>query len=1050
MRYLIPLFCFVCLLAPETLAGDARSIREVKVSLNLANARLEEALVQIEEQTEFRFVYSSENVDKDQLVNLKVYEVSVAYVLEELFRGKNLIIRQRDYQVMIKGYHHAPRPKIVVEQEYGGVIGTVTDQITGEGLPGATVTLKGTSIGTVTDIDGDYLLVNVPVGRQTIVYRFLGFEPREVTLDIEARTTLNEDVQLLPVAIETEEVVITGQALGQQAAINQQISANTIVSIVSQERIEELPDQNAAESVGRLPGIAIQRNAGEGQKVVVRGLSPRFNAITVNGERIPSTDPRDRSVDLSMISPEQLAGIEVFKALRPDQDGDAIGGTVNFVVKRASEDWQGTLRAQTGYNSIADEWGQYRGNASLSNRFFNNKLGVLVTGNYQRANRSSDVLGADWQTLVERPDLIRLESSTLSDIIEVRRRYGGSLAVDYDLGVNSSILLSTLWGETDREELRRRRSFDVRENFQDYELLERSLNTRLITNSLSGDHSLANQSWQLEWRASYSTSRQTTPFSHRMRFREVNAFDFAAGGPPTGAGPAEIVAFANNDFANAFLRRGEIDDDLTVENIYTAQSDLKKVLNFGSGNRAYVKGGLKYRRFDRRKDAVQFSDQGNGAQDGFEDFLADFPNEYELTPSAANQDISMTNFLGNYRAEDFLDNSVDFGPGLDPFAIDRFAILFAPDYYYPNSLIDNADYEALEQISAGYLMAEVDFGRLMLLGGARVEHTNAEYLGYRTAEVDQDDLDAGEEGVAFREAQTSDMSYTELLPMFHARYKFTDWFDVRLAATRSLARPNFQNLVPWQRIQPFESQAELGNPTLRHLTAWNFDVFLSFYRSFGLFTVGLFQKELTNIDVDYRFTETDRRDALFGYEVLQPINVTEPTTVRGVEIDFQANLLQLPSPFNGVVFSANVTFIESSTQYPFFERRGDSGAPLFTPRFVDDFRPGRMPGQPDLTANVSLGYERGGFSGRVSMIVQDDSFDELGSRPQEDSFSNLLLRLDAVASYDVNDNFQLFVNWNNITDAPIESFQFQERFLTAQEYFGFTADLGLRYRFGDE
>ena len=100
----------------------------MKVSLNLTNVTLEEALLRIESQTEFRFVYSSQNVDKDQLVNLKVYDVSVANVLETLFQGKNLIVRQRNYQIMIKGYPRAARPKIVVVQEYGAVIGTITER----------------------------------------------------------------------------------------------------------------------------------------------------------------------------------------------------------------------------------------------------------------------------------------------------------------------------------------------------------------------------------------------------------------------------------------------------------------------------------------------------------------------------------------------------------------------------------------------------------------------------------------------------------------------------------------------------------------------------------------------------------------------------------------------------------------------------------------------------------------------------------------------------------------------------------------------------------
>ena len=112
-------------------------------------------------------------------------------------------------------------------------------------------------------------------------------------------------------------------------------TSNTIVNVISKEKLQELPDQNAAESVGRLAGVSVYRDAGEGQRVTIRGISPRLNSITVNGERLPSTQEQDRSVDLSMISPEMLEGIELFKALRPDMDGDAVGGTVNFTIRKA-------------------------------------------------------------------------------------------------------------------------------------------------------------------------------------------------------------------------------------------------------------------------------------------------------------------------------------------------------------------------------------------------------------------------------------------------------------------------------------------------------------------------------------------------------------------------------------------------------------------------------------------------------------------------------------------------------------------------------------------
>ena len=173
------------------------------------------------------------------------------------------------------------------------------------------------------------------VGEQQLQISYVGYQSMQAAVTITAGQTITFDAQLTFGVVEGEEIIVTAQAAGQAAAINQQLSSNTITNVVSAERIQELPDQNAAESVGRLPGISIERDAGEGQKVIIRGLSPKFNAITVNGERVPSTDGDDRSVDLSMISPDVLAGIEVFKALTPDKDADAIGGAVNLITRKA-------------------------------------------------------------------------------------------------------------------------------------------------------------------------------------------------------------------------------------------------------------------------------------------------------------------------------------------------------------------------------------------------------------------------------------------------------------------------------------------------------------------------------------------------------------------------------------------------------------------------------------------------------------------------------------------------------------------------------------------
>ena len=78
--------------------------------------------------------------------------------------------------------------------------------------------------------------------------------------------------------VESETVIVSAQAAGQVAAINQQLSSNTIVNVISEEKIQELPDANAAEAIGRLPGVSIQRSGGEANKITLRGLSDKYTS----------------------------------------------------------------------------------------------------------------------------------------------------------------------------------------------------------------------------------------------------------------------------------------------------------------------------------------------------------------------------------------------------------------------------------------------------------------------------------------------------------------------------------------------------------------------------------------------------------------------------------------------------------------------------------------------------------------------------------------------------------------------------------------------------
>ncbi|OYV85820.1 MAG: hypothetical protein B7Z63_04925, partial [Ignavibacteriae bacterium 37-53-5] len=171
----------------------------------------------------------------------------------------------------------------------GTLKGRVFDKETKEALPGATVLVKGTSIGASTDLNGDFVIHNAPAGEQTIVVSYVGYHSSDEKVEIPDNQTLQRDFYLNATAVQGKVVIVTAQAQGQIQAINQQLASNKIANIVSAAKIQELPDFNAAQAISRLPGVSVLQSSGEADKVVIRGLAPQYNEIAVDGVTLAST-----------------------------------------------------------------------------------------------------------------------------------------------------------------------------------------------------------------------------------------------------------------------------------------------------------------------------------------------------------------------------------------------------------------------------------------------------------------------------------------------------------------------------------------------------------------------------------------------------------------------------------------------------------------------------------------------------------------------------------------------------------------------------------------
>ncbi|OYV84717.1 MAG: hypothetical protein B7Z63_06515, partial [Ignavibacteriae bacterium 37-53-5] len=317
--------------------------------------------------------------------------------------------------------------------------GFVKDAHNDQALPGAIVMLKGTSLGASTHLDGKYDIRNVPPGSYTIHVSYIGYKSLDVVIRVGSGVSLRRDFKLEAVGVKGREVVVTAQASGQNAAINEQLSSSTIENVVSAAKIRQLPDENAAESVGRLPGVFVVRSGGEGYAVVIRGMAPQYNEVTINGIEMGSSNPNDRSTNLSMVSSNMLEGIQVKKTVTPDMDANVIGGVVNFNMREAQVKEPGvpqySLLVQGGYNNLADAYNRYNNYkyvGSVEDRVFNDKLGVFAQVDIERLNLTSNELSSSYTHNGNSLTQYLISGVTLSDIPRDKRLYNGALDLDYE------------------------------------------------------------------------------------------------------------------------------------------------------------------------------------------------------------------------------------------------------------------------------------------------------------------------------------------------------------------------------------------------------------------------------------------------------------------------------------------------------------------------------------------------------------------------------------------------------------------------------------------
>jgi len=949
----------------------------------------------------------------------------------------------------------------------GNIKGKVIDAATGDPLPGATVMFEGSNWGTITDLRGDFLLAGVEAGGHTLIFRFIGYQEKSVQVEVDADQPTEIEVSLFQQAIQGEEVVVTMQAAGQRAAINQQINSNSLTNVVSAQRIQEIPESSAAEAVGRLPGVSLK-----GGSLVIRGLSPHYNKIQIDGIDMASTSFVDRSSSLSMISQYMLEGIEMTKTAMADHDADVLGARVNLMIKEAPRTPTFEVLFQNGYNTLSKSFANQKFVMSGSKRFLKDRLGVFGLVNYERGRSARNSMTSNYEKITEGVGANSLKLNDIDNIL--KGRTGATLVLDYNTRL-TKIKMSNFYSKSGTESTTRSLSYSKGNESEGRSLGLNTSELTVMTNSLRIEQILGR--FEVDGGINYSYSKNSIPEDISVSGNDIAAIVDSVDWQ---AHPIDIPAYAYFNIEDATMTNYNYSYREGIENKYTADINIKTNIQFSNWLNLDLKVGAKYRHQNKESDRERYRASTNGA---YFQRTRDVANQYidwfPLPADAGSLEgglVGMKLFtdpdyyndnllLGDYTLSQMLD--VDKSREFHEFMLDNpmeFAFGEGEPYYMDWKSSFNDDYHGYEDYLAAYVKPTFVFGsnnKITFIPGVRYEQNKTSYTGFRTPlesiggrflqHPEYADLDVTRE----RENQF-------ILPMIHLILRPSKWLSIKSSYTHTLSRPRFADVIPaWSVGNTFIAW---NNPYLEPALSKNIDIHISAHGSkLGLFGIGGFHKTIENLIFMHGETtilqeelENDIYDGLqnndeytlmnmAGFGINYEMNNPYDTYISGIEMEYQSNFYFLPGVLSGLVFNVNYTLFDSEAKYPSVNRVLDYETFQYT--YVDTFYVDRLLDQATHILNVMIGFDYKGFSIRGSMKYTDDLFSSYNQEPLLRKYTDKRFNYDVSITQRFPEiGLSAFCNLTNLSRSRYVELNSGSGYPTNQGYGGLGIALGLRYR----
>jgi len=957
------------------------------------------------------------------------------------------------------------------------VSGRVSNQATGDLLPGASVQVEGSGLGTSTERGGTYSL-ELPAGPHTLLVNFAGLDPARIPVTV-TTAALVKDIELTSGIYRLEAFAVSGVREGSALAIQaQRLSENP--KWVAAIDAYGTPAANPGELIQRLPGIATDIVGSEVRTLYVRGMGPGFSSLMIDGDRVATSTGTSSSRDyqIEQMGTGNLETVELIKAPQPEQDANAIAGFVNLVSRRGF-DAPGRRITVTGgvawrlrgfddspFKDRADNLDIFAvAYSDVFNAFGGRRnLGVAVNIGRRVSATTQDEIGPGGvlynfaQTYLNPASanpLTRIFGT--GDIGYKAEALNAAVSIDYKLTPDAFVYFKGSRNSNDQFQQYYRPGIGnpaaTAANFAAGSTYDHSFvlphagsiaisestpaffkNSRNFAFSGGTEFKLFQRSATVSLRASYSHADISYPGWIRAQARTPNTAAAGIGFEIDRRGQDDwYPLFRQTDGPSIYdpasynMSTMQKQSYKAGNDLYGARADLTK--KFAAAVPATLKVGAKWSD-DTRNPWTDFAGYTWTGADGA-------PNSADdaMTPYA---DLRYKQGDGRYGPFPFMTKPQDAPAG--------YWRQTAADAYNSYATSQGSRAKFSEEITAAYAQTSVKLGKVRVLGGVRVEETATEgtawvrntTAGWGGSSVGGASLDpvvvaanAQRSQRSFVRRNTATGKYRDVFPGLHLVYEPVPSLLVRASFNRAISRPPVANLIPTVTENVETTTISTGNPDLKPYHSNNFEVSVEkYFEPVGLFSVGVFLKEISDyfrtFSVTVPASGLDGTGLYAGYTHSTTRNIGN-ARVRGVEASYQQQFSFLPGVWKGLGAFANFTYLQAE---------GDFGTTVTITKLAN---------LAPRVANGGINFRHRGLDVRLLGNWTAEKYKSTVASIEV--FNEERLALDVKLQYMINRRYSVFLDCTNITDeAPRTDVTLNGlKFFRTNQGVGFTAGVNGRF-----